>query len=310
MRKTAFIITAMTAMAAVSCQREQPAESPASMQTVLFTVPVTKAGGAASGEVATLDILVFREDGLLETYARASGSTVCAKVTRGVSYSWHLIANAPEGLGSLARERDLMERLSLLSDSGAGHPVMAGGGQGLLDGPRTVPVDRIVSRVTLGGIEARFLSGSFTQSEVRLERVFLLDAVGSCPYSLEPSRGAIAYNARSLSADLPEGVRPLLVRECGQRLSPDASTEDISLLCCPDPDCRTRLVVELSIDGEPNYYSIGLPSMSCNTEYLVRDLVLLGPGSPTPDTPVSREGVAFTVEVVPWGTQESSASFR
>lgn len=309
MGKKAYIALAIAASAlAAACQREPLGEAPR-QRTVLFSVsPATKAG--SQDEVGTLDVLLFREDGLLEAHGRASGSVVSARVAEGVTYSWHLIANAPEGLGGIAREDELLGSLSLLGDNSAARPVMAGSGQGLLDGAeRTVPVDRLVSRVTLGSLEARFLADSYTESEVRLERVFLLDAAGSCPYSRVPSRGELSYNARSLDPDLPEGVASLLVRECGQSLSAEPLQEDISLLCCPDPDGRTRLVALLSIDGEPNYYSVELPSMRCNTEYLVRSLVLLGPGSPTPDTPVSREDVAFTVEVAPWGTLESSATF-
>lgn len=300
------IISLLAGLLLPSCEKV-PAERPSERVDLSFDTEVrTKAGLPSDTQIRTLDILVYRDNGTLEAWTRRGEARISISVRKGGSYRWYLLANAPKDMDLFTREKDFLRARSLLSDSTPAYPVMEGSGSGqfVSDTHIGAKLDRLLSKVTLETVRADFLKDSYMSSTVRLERVFLLNACGSIPYSMTPSSD-IRLN-RTVMEENPEGM---LARERGTLLSGTDTWDGTSLLCCPDPEGATRLVVELSIDGVPNYYPVRLPEMTCNTEYVVRDLILLGPGSSRPDEDVSRTGVSFSVEIIPWEAEEREAYF-
>ncbi len=267
--------------------------------------------------IGTVDLLVFRkDDGFLESYSREEGNRVTASVTTGLTYVYYVVANAPENILDRCATEDSFRRTAwALENIGTG-VAMIGSGERRVEGDETVAVslDRIPSKVTLEGITPAFLEHGFKGADVRLERVFLINVNGTCPYYGSASAGSVWYNRLGMES-LPAAVSDCLVAESGKTLSGAGKIADVfSFICCPNPVNNgvtsfevpqwsvrnTRLVIEISIDGVPNYYSVDMPAMSCNTNYIVRDAVLLGPGSADPDIPVARSSLSFSLIVNPW----------
>lgn len=306
-----IIISLLAGLLTLSCEA-LPREMSSERVEVSFDASVrTKAELPSDGQIRSLDILVYREGGLLEAWTRREAESISISVLRGGQYRWYLVANAPEGLDLYVREQDFLAARSLLQESGMTAPVMVGSGSGvfLSDTFIKARLDRVVSKVTLESVTADFLRDSYQGAAVRLERVFLLNACGTVPYSMIPAAD-FRLNETALWTLPGSSLGDLLCSERDALLTADRHEDGTSLLCCPDPEELTRLVVEVSIDGQSNYYPVKLPPMACNTEYIVKDLVLLGPGSSLPCEDVSRTDLSFSVEVSAWEDEDKEVYFN
>lgn len=287
----------------------------------------TKGGIEATGAVVSddtvesLSVFVYRSaTGSLESSVRSEGAVAQVDVPSDMSLQWHVVANIPEGESVSCDTPDELNSSLWKPDSLSAPFAMTGTGSGSFSGGESVSVSlrRLVSRVTLQKVTPAFLGTSYKDASVTLTRVFLLNVAGSCPYSGTPSSDvSLWYNKLTLDASLPEGIAGGLVKDYSLSLS-DASSVTLGtqLYCCPNPigngidsstepswsARNTRLIIELSIDGVPNYYPITLPAMSCNTDYVIREAVLLGAGASSPDMPVSRDAMRFSIQVNAWGT--------
>lgn len=315
-------LLALTLTFVSSCAKDGSSVRTAGEGKVIFACGETRAESASDTDgINTVDLLVFRKgDGFLESYSRAEGNSVTTSVTTGFTYVYYVIANAPQNvLDRCVCEADFHKSVWSLADMANG-TAMVGSGEKRLEDNETVVVglDRLLSKVTLEGITPSFLEHGFKDASVRLERVFLINVNGSCPYDSSATAGAVWYNRLGMES-LPSVISDCLVSDSGRALSGSGKvTEAFSFLCCPNPVGNgvtsltepswsvrnTRLVIEISIDGVPNYYPIDIPSMSRNTNYIVRDAVLLGPGSSSPDIPVSRVSLSFSITVNQWMEDE------
>lgn len=307
-----------------SCHQEDIIPE-AERRTVSFSAGVaTKAGDDG---IVTLDVLVFRENGQREAYARAGGNTVQVSLPTGMPLRWYLVANATASLGSMLTESDLLSSRALLDGQTPSSLTMCGKGNGTIGSNKStvgVELARMVSRITLESISPVFLKDSYQASAVKLAGIHVINAAGACPYTLIPDAGGVWHNRLGREPGLSRSLSDLLGN--GMDLTLDGSTLQgpWTFYACPNPtdngiDSRTapswserntRLVVEISIDGVPNYYPMTLPAMECNTEYLIREAILKGPGSASPDIPVERHDMAFTVSVRPWEQIQTDAEFR
>lgn len=324
MRYAAGILAVIIPLAVTSCHKDDIAPE-AQRRTVSFSAGVaTKAGDDGIG---TLDALVFRENGQREAYARSGGNSVQVSLPTGIPLRWYLVANATASLGSLLTESDLLSSRALLDGQTPSSVTMYGRGSGTIgDGTSTVGVElsRTVSRITLGSISPVFLKDSYQASAVKLSGIHVINAAGSCPYTLIPYAGGVWHNRLGREPGLGQGLSAMLGRDMDMTLDGHTVEGPWTFYACPNPtdngiDSRTapswserntRLVVEISIDGVPNYYPMTLPAMECNTEYLIREAILKGPGSASPDIPVERHDMAFTVSVRPWEQIQTDAEFR
>lgn len=302
------LLCAFFCMQGCTPERSIPQED--SRALVLFTCSqATKAEGLSA--IGHLDALVFRADGALDASFRSSGEQLAVRLSRGLPLRWYIIANAPESLRGVVSEADLLSRVSLLEDSSASRPVMRGCGSGVIREDTTVPVslDRMICKVTLGSVRAPFLADDFMESEAVLRGVFLLNACGSCPYRGSAAEG-VRHNRTDLDTDLPGSLQSMLSYPMGTAVRDEAVMIGRSLYCCPDPWGKTSLVIRLDIRSVPNYYRAELPAMQCNTEYIVREIVLVGPGAITPGGDADRTPAEFTVRIVPWDDQQREISFE
>ena len=258
----------------------------------------------------SLDLCAFREDGSLYAHARQSGDTVSARLAAGEPLSWWLVANAPKVLlEDVASLEQFRASKVLLENNSREALVMSGCGLGVIaDGSENnIQMDRLLSKVSIGKLSPVFLGEEeFENVETRLERVFLLNAATTVFLDGTPCDGEICNNG-GLDTGLPDSLSDLLVCTPALRLDgPDSHQLDLDLYCCPNPAGNTKLVLELSIAGETDYYPISLPQMECDREYRVEEVELLGWGSLSPDVPVDRRAIKFSILVNPWGNEAKS----
>lgn len=257
-----------------------------------------------------LDLFAFRKDGTLDVHARQTGDILTARLTKGESLCYWLIANLPDGSMDSVTDRDgLLGSKLFLADNSAGSPLMVGKGERTFIGNdnETVHVDRAVCKVFLGILRPSFLStGLLAGTGVSLDRVFLMNAPSSIPVSLEPSAADLCNVGRP-DETLPPALSAQLTRTPCIPLS-DASAKNLGMAfyCCPDPSGNTRLVLEMTVCGIKNYYPVPLPAMQSNREYRIAELELLGWGSASPEVPVNRGRLSWDLTVMPWGTEEKN----
>lgn len=319
------IILFSLGLLAVACGK-QPAQSvPAERINVVFRAltPSTKSVADDETNIVTLDALAFRTDGRLDSYARMAGEEITLSVTKGQSLSWWVVANAPEhALDGIATEDALNDLVSSLTDNASDALLMTGRGSGTYSGATqsvAVALTRHVSKVSIGKLTASFLgTGEMSSATMTLDAVYLVNACGTVKYNLTPV-AETWYNRLALDGTLSAPVKAFLWEDGGARvLSSSTAVLDMFFYACPNPTDNgrifstdpvwsprnTRLVLETSIDGVKNYYPVTLPSMRCNYEYRIEEVELLGFGSASPDTPVVREGMKWSVVVNSWGTEE------
>lgn len=311
----------------VGCGKEQRLGD-GSRVLVSFSVssPVTKAAVSVSGEtrVESLDLLCFSAaDGVLDCHVRAvSESLVEAKVTAGMEVHWYVVANAPlsAGLSTFATESEFLSSEVLLTDNSSSLMVMMGSGVSTFTvGDNLVEdigVDRYACKVSVVDVSVPWLADFSTPPACVVDRIVLMNARGGCPWSGIPTglSSDLWYNKSQDSAS--SGFLGSCLKWTGSVSVVDGvSSSEVGavLYCMPNPSSvaefaddvpwaprKTRVAVRATIGGVPQWYAIDLPSMSCNHHYIVSELVLLGPGTASPDMDVDRTAIAFNVEVVEW----------
>lgn len=309
---------------AASCSKEQRAAAPEPTVGITFEAGLahTRSDIPADGAVHTLDVLVFRTaTGALESHVRSAASRVNVEVLKDVEVTCKAVANAPSGAFAGVRTLSGWEGTSaLLSQCSPASLIMTGGSTYTFSAPATEQVElrRLPCKVSLETVTPAFLAYAYTDAESHYLGAFLVNAVGSVLYD-GTAQTSPWYNPQGRDASLPEAMQALLCADADSTLSGAATiSPDIALYCCPNPTDNssnslnapqwsarnTRLVVVLSIAGQLNYYPVTLPAMTGNTEYRITDLRLLGPGSGSPDIPVSRDVIDYTVVVSPWVDDE------
>lgn len=317
------LVVLFTVFALISCNKE--GTEGGDKVRVSFSAGLRTKASSVPG-VNTLDLLVFRAGGSLEVHGRESGSEITASVVVGSPMKWYLVANAPAGsFDGVADEGSFLSGLSRLADNTSSQFVMAASGSRVFAAGDVVTAEltRLACKVTLGSVSAPFLSSSYAGSDVRVTGLYLINAVGSCPYGMTPAQGDW-YNRMGVDAGLPSDVKGLLVKDLDMPLTAAGVDGSWSLYCMPNPVANgvhsgtapewsprnTRLVLEISLDGRKSWFPMDMPSMECNHEYIVNDVRLLGEGSGHQDIPVSRNGITFDVSVNEWIPESKDILFN
>lgn len=287
--------------------------------SVVFSLNEECASTKATGdEVASLDLLVFRaSSGQIESYNRVLGSNVSASVVKGMELEYRLVANITEGvLSGVKSLTEFSEVMCDLKDENTEHCLMVGRGREVFLSPKsmTVEMTRLVSRVLLQKITPTYYeAGTFT-----VRRIYLINAVGRLFFtpslSVEHWYNRTAYEADNTVSVLSAGdlslvnSTPTLSVDASLYTYPNPVTEDVFSTVEPSFTPRkTRLVVEADHLGETEFFPITLPSVVSNTTYLIKELVITGPGTSHPDTPISRDAVKLTIDIKPWGYNDIDA---
>ncbi len=333
MRKAASMRILLAAFAAlvtvmVSCTHgEIPRSDEPETESYVFWIegaskaPVTP----YDADVRWVDILIYRATtGILDACVHQDGSgSVTVDVPKNQILHWYVLANAPSSaLQGYSREEQLLAAESLLTHSTTTSLVMYDTGEITTSTPSTVNVrlDRYACKVTVNSIRVDYYDSFSTAPAVTLEKVALINVRGSIPYSgLQTAlAGDLWYNKMTVQSSFPSPVGGMLVKNYGsqQVTSSSAIALNESLYCMPNTVSNgdnyqnapswtprsTRVSILLNINGTDNWYPVDLPAMQVNRHYILDNFVIMGPGSNSPDIPVTRDEVSFTYSVTEWTT--------
>ena len=264
-----------------------------------------------------LDVLVFRtESGRIDSHLKASGSVFSVKVPKDIPVQWFIIANAPsDAFNNVNSLSDFNEEFSHLSDNTAASPCMSASGQTVFtqQSSQTATLYRLISRVYVGTIQNDY----YEPTSFTVRRVFLLNAVEGLSFDAKRLSG-FWYNKlvhepsntlSCLDTEMNRGSDSPLI-EIGQYLYcfPNPTVEDVFSLTFLEWSPRhTRIVIEASVNGATEYYPITLPVMKRNTTYQLNKVIITGPGTAHPDTPIEREAIISTITILPWEYTELQA---
>lgn len=219
--------------------------------------------------------------------------------------------------------------------------VMSGGGgisDGVDFGTEVIYVSRIISKVSISKITNMMEDGAYAGMPVTVGSIYIINGVGripvrpgsgdyvpsvndffncSCMYS--PSVGPYpdfgqmdmqSLAAAELNVQIPYGqsITPSDVLYTGpNRVTSGIETSLEALMSSTSwAPRRSRLVVECSVAGSTCYYSIRLPSLSGNSWYKIRELIIKSFGSYSPDTDIHYAQVVVESTVVGWNGESIS----
>ena len=270
--------------------------------------------------VNTLDVLIFREEGALEAYRRSNGRTVSVEVSAGIPLEYYVVANAPAGvLEHFADKSSFLDGAVFLADNTEAF-VMSGSGKHTFSGETEsldVNLDRYVSKIRLDSITPEFMDGLSESVSVMLNSVFLVNVSAEGHWDRIPFAGDLWYN-KMTKEDLETNMENMLEASHGTSITdstplsltdvfycmPNPTDNDVTSLHTPQWSARdTRLVIDILIGGVHNYYPINIPGMSGNKCYRIKNAILIGPGSSSPDILVERVGIKYSIEVADWGDE-------
>jgi len=283
--------------------------------TVVGT-PATRATGVSPSEednIASLQILVFDEKGVLEHYLDAGSSTTGDIVTKEGRKTVTAVVNAPS-LKDVGTRNSLMTKTSLLSDNSRGSMVMTGELEAVLQdgGNLSIPVTRIISKVVIRKVTSAFTSSTNASKTFRINSIYLINVAGDNTYSAS-SEPALWYNKLGNGQNDP-GCKtfPLLADPVNENLAYKASyTKEHTFYCYPNlisdesfdstwSPRHTMLVVDAMLGGVQTYYPIELPVIGRNKSIVIEELVITKKGSDYPYIPVRDGSCDATVTVTPW----------
>lgn len=318
-----------------SCSKESPSAGAPVVQEgtavhVAFNATQPSVRQYVSGEgdgVGSLDLLVFRaSDGLLAARERVTGEEeIGASVTAGMTMDWYIIANAPEGtFSSFTDETTFLSALTPLTQTSASTMVMHAEGTTAFTastGTVEAPLSRYASKVTVNDVSVPWLDSFATAPSCSVERVGLINVVGTAPWSGTPATGSVWYNRSGFDGTLSAALRSMLLWDDGVTVTAgEAATVGESFFAMPNPitggdygtpwsERGTRVALELLVGGQANWYMIDLPAMEGNRHYVLNEVVILGPGATAPDLPLDRSSVTFGIEILDWGSDTKNAEF-
>lgn len=302
----------------VAC-RESEKTLDADESPYVRSIRLESKAGIGEDVVSSLDAVAYDAvSGILESYGHSDGNAVSLLLAKSHRLNVCLVANAPEGsVCKFPAIGQFASSVSDFADNAYGGFVMSSGI--MEDRPcedAVCPLSRLACRIHLQTVIPAFVTPELAASGVTLDRVFLINVAGECHYDLSPS-GSGWRNRLYPDNSLSPFERESYCTEYGIAIK-DASPIDVSasLYCYPNPvdngveadtepdwsPRNTRLVIQLSVDGCPNYYPVTLPAMNCNREYVIEKAVLNGYGTDEPDKAVSRTGMDFAINITPWTT--------
>lgn len=307
-------------VASVSCVKQETGTVPPmkeSRVSVFFTIeqaPLTRASAQDVTTLERVDVLVFRSgSGSLDSHLETTGRAFSVSVPKDVDVTWYIIGNAPEGaFDSVSDLSSLSSVYAHLSDmTGNKHFLSATGRMTYTDETsQEISLERLLCRVSLGTVKPEY----YAPSSFEIERVYLINAVEGLSFDANRISG-LWYNRLAFE---PGNSLSCLEVTVGKINEAESISVDADLLCFPNPTVadtnsslnsewsprHTRLIIEARVDGELEYFPVTLPVMRRNTTYRINTVIITGPGTSHPDTPIDRTSIESTITITPWGSAE------
>lgn len=309
-----FVFFSMAALMLSSCT-EDPAgirECSDSMVKLDVVIPVsgmtrlTDTGDETA--VSHAQVFLFRPDGSLDASGTSGSDVVTIDCTAG-QRDIVAVVNAP-ALNGVTDISGLMSDVSQLQDNAPGSLVMCGMETVSVSASSqvSVPVRRLVAKVSIERIVADFTLPQYRDADFRLKRIYLSNVAGDVPYG--GTGGPVSWYNRAGAIDWDN---PLVCsEEMSEKMTPGIPYEVIhSFYCCPNaaeedsfsPEWsprHTRLVVETELSGRRYYYTMTMPAVEANHLYTVKELRITRPGADDPEDQVISGDASFTIEVEDW----------
>ena len=275
---------------------------------VTLPAAMTKVSGASSeNDVNDLQIFVFDDSGSLEAYGHTASTSLTLNCFPG-SKTVVALVNAP-ALSNVTSYSELTATSSALSDNAVSSLVMEGEVPVDLKASTsvTVPVERIVAKVTLTKIVNALELDYHRKMTFAVTSVYLINVAGDKLY-LTDSEPKDWFNKMKYVS----GSLSFLWQSLGDEvISNDATYSTPHYFYCYPNHTETghndgvweprftRLVVQATLGGETYYYPVTLPRVDQNTAYDI-SLTVTRPGSDSPDKPVDTQAAEFKIQVVDW----------
>ncbi len=282
-------------------------------EEVVLTVTVpcltTKTSGVPSGEDAVndLQILVFDSKGKLETYKHGTGNSLSMTCTSGEKRVAAFVnAGSMTSVGSVS---ELASAVTDLADNASGGLVMSGETSVALTASSNVSirVKRMAARVRISKIENAMELEQHRNMSFQVKAVYMVNVAGNKAF-FSDSGPDVWYNRAGHESGAPaflyDSVTAATVGAGSSYTGshyfycyPNHTAADVSggTWCAR----KTRLVVEVALDGTVYYYPVTLDDVESNTVYSY-ELKITRPGSLSPDKPVEGAAAGITVKVEDW----------
>ena len=313
--------TLMALAGAMSCQkeltndfiRENEGETVALTVSLQGETLITKATGikeANEKKVKKMQVYVLDSSGAVESYKSATGESLTLSTTTG-SKEIYALVNCPD-YPAIASKTELLNTVSQFSANALDGFEMVGVLKKTItstDPTEVVPVKRLVSKVVIGKISARFTSAAYSSLPFTVKAIYLINVAGDMNYGVDGTP-SVWYNKSKYESSacdfmLYDGNLNRTVT------STTPYTVEHSFYCYPNPTSgdanggtwsarHTRLVIETTLGQETYYYPITLPAIDRNKTYCVSELIVTRPGSTDPDVPVSTSSCTYSVQVEGW----------
>ncbi len=320
--KTKAVLSVSVVLAAASCEM-----LPAGHETGLgqdripveVTVPQTMSkvlGIADEDKVNSLQVYVFRENGMLDASSSSDGNSLVVECNSG-DMEFVALANAPVLTGITTRSQ-LLEARTLLQDNSVSGFVMYGSAMKSVSPGNDnvdITVARFAARISVKKVTNALGSGAYQDVDIVLKRIYLANAAGDIRYS-GTGEPLVWLNKSGVCTDIPAllssgdlgSVSITNGESYGTRhyfyCYPNGTQEDTA---SPEWSPRyTRLVLETEILGKTFYYPVSIPDIKANHTYDLEDVRITRLGSTSPDIPVETGSVSVTVHVKPWDEGSSS----
>lgn len=316
MNKGILFTAALSALAMVSCNREQhPAsDRPATITVSIQTPSLTRATGIRydqdEADVDNLQVFVFK-DGELENYGSTDVTSVDMTATTGTRQVWAIV-NAPD-LSGITTLAELTGTASLLSDNDLGHFVMSGDvEQELTDGATVyITVRRIVARVSIEKIETSF-QFNLAKEKLQVDGIYLINVAADNTYlgASEPEEwvNQLRHEDRGYDALLFDGLDVEVDNdhpyEAEHVFYPYPNPTVADIYADEWSPRHTMLVIEVTFQGEKGYYPIPLPVIERNKAYVVRAVDISSRPGDDPYKPIETGSCNVTITVHDWETGE------
>ena len=293
-----------------------PEEKPCQIRVCIDT-PAAKVAAADVDEsrIASLQVLVFRENGFLENYGSASGSSLSIDCTSGPKTFWAFANTA-----SLSGIRNLDElnafTFSLNTVSPDALP-MRGCRQALISthSELNIEVSRMVCKIELKDVVTR-MAAAWSDARLNFSKMYLTNAVSGITLDGSIQRWA---NKMLFTNDCPSLTLETSPSPFAWQMGATDSlrfsrvffalanpTEEDNLSTNWSPRF-TRLVLEGSIsqDGgdtllEDVYYPIPIANLQANHRYIINRYTIIRPGLDSPGADARLLETDFSVTVKDW----------
>lgn len=317
-----FSLVALAILSLASCQKSNTASPvPDGYRKVDFTIEgldTRAANSKLESSVSNIQVSVFDKQGNYITGGESNGNSLQLNVPVNVdSFKVCALANGSSKVFGITSLEALKASTSVLGESDDKFEMFSIKEDTDLKPGETcsLKVRRFAAKVEIDSIKDS-ISYNHTFS---LEKIYLINVSTKSDFEFKVDSQAIVYKQYGKYVPSETDVKGFTFDSLGLAM-PATKLYDTKhcFYCYPNPlkaetgTARfTRLVLEAKLNGTTYYYPVNITGNGAGIEsnklYKITRMTITGPGSLSPDVPVSKQDLTFSVEVIDWfeGTTQS-----